>query len=278
MSTETTPVLSRRTIRGDMAARGMRPAADLAANKPCGTRLRYYAGCRCFACRMANSTYEAERKAARARGEGNGLVDAEAARAHLAWLSEQGVGMKTAADSAKVTPSIVAKIVYRQRLKVREQTARRILAVTTAAAADGSLVDAGPTWVLLDELLASGYSKRRIGSEIAGKQVNTLQLRREHVTVRNAGLARQVYDRLRLASAAELRLAERQLAELREECFRMDRIQREVDDLAAARGWEPQSINPAPRKCGKWPQVDRLTYRAAVLIGAVHARLLGETQ
>jgi hypothetical protein len=263
--------LTRRTIRGDMAARGMRPAAELAADKPCGTRLRYYAGCRCFACRMANSAYEAGRKAARARGEGNGLVSAEPAREHLAHLSANGVGMKTAADSAKVAPSIVAKIVYRQRLKIREQTERRILAVTTTAAADGSLIDAGPTMVLVKELMASGYSKRRIGCELAGHPVNTLQLRNQ-ITVRNAGLLRQIYDRLRLVTAAELRVAQRQLAELREECFRMYQIQREVDELAATRGWEPQTITPVPWKRNRWPQPARLTHRAAVLIGAVHAR------
>ena len=278
MTSASTPVLSRCTIREDMAARGMRPAADLAASKPCGTRLRYYAGCRCFACRMANSAYEAGRKAARARGEGNGLVSAEPARAHLAWLSEQGVGMKTAADSAKVAASIVAKIVYRQRLKIREQTARRILAVTAAAAADRAYIDGTATWVLLDELLASGYSKSLVGSEIAGHQVNTLQLRRGRVTARNAERVRQVYERLRVADARTLRRAEQKLAELRDECFRMDQIQREVDELAAARGWEPAPINPAPWKRNRWPQPARLTHRAAVLIDAVHARYLEVTQ
>lgn len=276
MSSQPTPVLSRTTIRGDMAARGLRPAAELAAGKPCGTRIRYYAGCRCMPCRQANSLYETERKAAKARGEGNGPVSAERARAHLAYLSANGVGMKTAADAAKVPPSSIAKIVYGQRLKIRAQTERRILAVTTATRADGAFVDAGPTWVLINELLASGYSKARIASELAGKPVNALQLRGEQITVRTAGIARLVYDRLRLVAAGELRQAESQLAELREECFRMDRIQREVDELATARGWPPQSIAPAPWKRGRWPQPARLTYRAAVLIAAVHARLLEE--
>lgn len=237
---EPSHVLSRRTIREDMAARGMRPAAELA--------------------------------------EGNGPVSAERARLHLAYLSANGVGMKTAADAAKVAPSIVAKIIYRQRLKIRAQTEKRILAVTTATRADGALVDAGPTWVLINELLASGYSKSRIASELAGKPLKALQLRGAQITVRKAGIARLVYDRLRLASAADLRQAERQLAELREECFRMDRIQRDVDELAEDRGWDPQVLAPTPWKHGKWPQVTRLTHRAVVLIGAVHARLVGETE
>jgi hypothetical protein len=186
--------------------------------------------------------------------------------------------MKTAADAAKVPPSSIAKIIYGQRLQIRAQTERRILAVTTATRADGAFVDAGPTWVLLNELMACGYSKARIASEMAGKPVNALQLRGEQITVRNAGIARLVYDRLRLATGADLSRAEQQLAELREECFRMDRIQREVDELAAARGWGQQSIAPTASKRGKWAQVAKLTHRAAVLIDAVHARLLEESE
>lgn len=276
--TELIPVLSRRTVSDAMAARGLRSAAELAADKPCGTRVRYYAGCRCTECRAANSRYESERQAARARGESNGLVSAERARAHLAELSAHGVGFKTAADAAKVAPSIVGKIVGGQRRKIREQTERRLLAVTTDTAADGGCVDGASTWVLIDELLASGYSRARIASEIAGRPLKALQMKRERVTVRNAGRARQVYDRLRLASAADLRQAERQLSELREECFRMDRVQRDVDELAAARGWGPQTITPAEWKRGRWPQPTRLTHRAAALIDAVHARLLKETE
>lgn len=276
MINEPTPVLSRRTISEAMAARGMRSAADLAAGKPCGTRLRYYAGCRCFDCRRANSAYEAERKLARARGESNGIVSAERARAHLAWLSSQGIGRKTAADAAKVASSVVCEIASGQRPNIREQTERRILAVTTATQADGATIDGAATWVLLDELLASGYSRKRIASEIAGRPVKALQISRERVTVRKAGLVRQVHDRLRLTSAAELRQAQQQLAELREECFRMDRIQRDIDELAAARGWAAQEIDPAPQ-VGRWPRRTRLTHRAAVLIGAVHARLIEET-
>lgn len=70
-----TPALSRRTVAPAMAARGLRSAAELAAGKPCGTRVRYYAGCRCKPCRKANSLYEAERAAAKARGEGLKGID-----------------------------------------------------------------------------------------------------------------------------------------------------------------------------------------------------------
>lgn len=272
MSDALNPVLSRRTVNPTMAARGMRPAAALADGKPCGTRVRYYAGCRCDDCRRANTEYERGRAAARARGECNGLVNAERARAHLAQLSTQGVGYKTAADAAKVAASILSKINAGQRLKIREQTERRILAVTPEAAADRAYIDGAPTWLLLDGLLDSGYSRARIASEMAGRPVKALQLMRHRVTVRNAELARQVHARLQLASPAHQRQAQAMLAELRDEHYRLDRIQREVDELAAARGWSAPSISPRPQG-GRWPEPAGLTDRAAVLIGVVHARI-----
>lgn len=275
MSEPIAPVLSRRTVNPSMARRGMRSAAELAQGKPCGTRVRYYAGCRCDECRRANTEYERERQAARARGERNGLVSAERARAHLAWLSSQGIGYKTAADAAKVASSVVSMIIYGQRQQIREQTERRILGVTSVTAADGAYIDGGPTWMLLDELLASGYSRARIASEIAGRPLRALQLGRERVTVRSAELARQVHARLQLAAPADQRRAQALLAELREEGYRLLSIQLEVDELAAARGWASPSINPQP-KPARWPQPAGLTQRATVLIEVVYGQLCEE--
>lgn len=274
-ATALTPAPSRHGVTPAMAARGLRSAADLAANKPCGTRVRYYAGCRCRACKAANSSYERERQAARARGEGNGLVCAAAARAHLAWLSTQGVGRRQAADAAKVAASTVFKVIDGERLKIRAQSARRILAVTPAAAADGALIDGGPTWVLLDELIADNYSRARLATEIAGRPLVALQIARDKVTVRTAEIIRRAYDRLRLADAAASKQAFAQLSALRDEHYRMDWIQREIDAMAAAKGWPSVAIG-LPTKRGRWPAPDRLTARAVALIEALYARVFGE--
>lgn len=270
-----TPVLSRQTVSPDMAARGLRSAAELAANKPCGTRVRYYAGCRCSECKAANAVYERERMEARKRGEHNGLVSADRARAHLLKLSKRGVGRKTAADAAKVAASIVSKIIDGQRMKIRAQTERRILAVTEATAADGSIRSARAAWRMLDELIAAGYSKGGLASEILGRRVTGLQISRRSVTVKTEARVRIVYERLRMASESDEAQARAHLQELREEGFRSDRIQREVDELAAARGWDRQLIDEAPRS-GRWPPPAGLTHRAAVLICAVHQKLTGE--
>lgn len=269
-----TPALSRRTVAPEMAARGMRSAAELAAGKPCGTRVRYYAGCRCKLCRKANSLYEAERTAAKARGEGNGIVSAARAREHLTWLSSRGVGRKTAADAAKVAASIVSKIIDGQRLKIRAQTERRILAVTEATAADGANIDAAPTWRLLDELISSGYSKAHIAREIRGGPARSLQISRGLVAVRTAAMVRRAYERLRLADARASARALAQLRELRDEHFRLATIQRFVDELALARWWPAPSIDPRPSG-GRWPGPSGLTHRACVLIGELHAELIG---
>jgi len=275
MTNALNPLLSRRSLNQTMAARGMRSAAELAAGKPCGTRVRYYAGCRCAECKAANTTYERERQAARARGETNRLVSAERARAHLAALSAAGVGRKTAADAAKVSASTVSKVIDGQRLKIREQAERRILAVTPATAADGARTDGAPTWLLLDELLASGYSRARLSTELLGYPSRSLQISRAQVTVRTAEQVRQLHARLCIAPPADQRQAQAQLAELREEHYRLDRIQREIDDLAAARGWGKVSITTQEQR-GRWPGPTGLTHRAAALIDAVHARLIGE--
>lgn len=272
MTVEMTPVLSRRTINPEMAARGMRSVSALAVGKPCGTRMRYYAGCRCEACRTAASAYERDRRQAKARGEGNGLVSAAPARAHLTWLSASGVGRVTAADAAKVASTVVELVISGKRLKIRAQTERRILAVTVAAAADRAYIDAAPTWKLVDALMASGYSRTRLASEIAGRPTRSLQLRPERVTARNAELVRQVHARLCIASPKQQRIAQQQLTELRDECYRVERIQREVNQLAEARGWPAPCVNPQPTTA-RWAAPAGLTERAVTLIGVVHAAM-----
>ena len=272
MTDTLTPVLSRRTINPEMAARGMRSAAELADGKPCGTRVRYYAGCRCEACKRSNTEYEQGRKAARDRGERNGLVSAAPARAHLAWLSAHGVGRMTAADAANVSSTVVGLVVDGKRLQIRAQTERCILAVTVDAAADRAYIDAAPTWKLLDELIAAGYNRGRLGSELIGHKVLSLQVGRSQVTARNAERVRQMHARLCIAPPKQQRIAQQQLTDLRQEGYRLDRIQREVDLLAEGRGWPAPCVNPPPEP-GRWPAPFGLTERAVVLIGVLHAAM-----
>jgi hypothetical protein len=268
------PAPSRRVVSPAMAARGLRSVAELAEGKPCGTRIRYYAGCRCDECRAAIVAYGRERKAARERGETNRLVSAVRAQAHLRWLSQRGVGAKMAADAAKVAASTVSAIAGGQKRKIRQQTERRILAVTEVAAADGSRRSARETWRMLDELIASGYARARLATEILGHRTPCLQISRHRVRLSTEAAVRRVYERWRMASPRDLAKAQALLTDLRQEGFRPARIQSEVDRLAAARGWSPASITPR-RAGGRWPGPVGLTHQAVVLITAAHAALMG---
>ena len=161
-----------------------------AARREHGTRARYVAGrCRCMLCRAANSRYQTERERAR-REQGNcrELVDAGEARRHLLKLSRQGVGYKLVAEAAKVSISVMAKIRFGTRKRIRANTARAILAVTATNAplGDASLVDSGATWRILDELLERGFSKAQLAKWL-GHETPAIQIKRGgKITARTA--------------------------------------------------------------------------------------------
>ena len=181
-----------------MMPEGLRTAAELAADKPHGTRIKYMGGCRCIPCRAANSRYSVECDRRKRRGEGNPLVPADGARAHLRKLSKAGVGYKTVADAAGVAASVVAKITAGQRTRIRKRTADRILAVTPGCAADGALVPAGPTWKrirwLLDEGFTMSWLARRLGSRA---KVPALQIGKKRVKASTALRVEKLVNLLR---------------------------------------------------------------------------------
>lgn len=241
----------------------LRPARELAASRPHGDRLRYLAGCRCADCRRANTQYETARARARKSGDWNGYVPAGATREHLTKLSAAGVGYKQAADAAKVSASIVAKILCGERRQVRARTERSILAVTTAVAADHALVDAAPSWKLIEQLLAQGFTKAHLAREL-GYERPAIQLGRTQCTVRNAYDVQQLHDRIRRVPAKGF---ERLVTLLREEGYRQERIEAMARDLAIRLGQ---------------PEPDLQVYegfvsaRAENLLARLHAELTSE--
>ncbi len=155
------------------------------------------AGCRCAPCRAAARTAQRENRR-RLFDERHGLrepkyVPAEAARQHLLWLMDAGYGAKTIAKLAHVPQSTIGKIVYGQRKRLTPGTEAKILAVhTLKPRAGGARIPAGPTWVLIDRLLAAGVPKARIAEEI-GQRGPGLQLSRHLVTVKHAGRVEDLY-------------------------------------------------------------------------------------
>lgn len=168
-----------------MAGRGLKSAAVIAIDKPHGTRIKYMGGCRCDKCRRANTDYEKERAAARKTGDWNGIVTAGRARVHMLKLSKQGVGRRSVQAVTDIADSILHKIRSGTKLRIRARTERLILAVTKEMAADGALVDAAPTWKLINKLLAKGYTKSQIALAL-GAKTPALQIRQDKCEVRTA--------------------------------------------------------------------------------------------
>jgi hypothetical protein len=104
-----------------LAARGLKPIAQLAANRDHGNRVRYLAGCRCTDCRRANSAYESARQKARAAGDWNGFVLATR-RAHLKDLSSKNVGRRAVSAASDVAESIVFAIASGTKTHIRART------------------------------------------------------------------------------------------------------------------------------------------------------------
>jgi hypothetical protein len=124
-------------------------------------------GCRCQPCKDARS---ADGRARRQRVE-PAYVAANPARAHVAWLGDQGVGMKQIVKVSGVSHGCLWKLVYGLpprgvSKRIRKSTADKILAVTPADGADGSRVPAGPTIANIDRIVAAGIPKARIAERV----------------------------------------------------------------------------------------------------------------
>lgn len=231
-----------------LLSRGLRSPAELAERRPCGDRVRYLGGCRCAACRAANSAYETQRARARAAGESNGIVPADKARAHINALQAAGVGLRSISTAADVPYNIIGGISRGERPRLRAQSERKILAITTAAAADHALVPAGLTWKLLDELIAAGHTRKSLATAL-GQSGSGLQVGREQVTVVTAHRVALLHRRLIDPDARPVpaKATRRLIAALRDECFTPHQLERELGFPLASIG-APQTTAGIARK------------------------------
>lgn len=218
-----------------LPARGL-STSNLAARHPHGDRVKYVAGCRCERCREANTLYESARKQARARGDWNGLVTADAARAHLKLLQAEGLGRRTVAEAAGVGETVLQEIVACTKQRIRARTSRRILAVTTGARADASLVPATKVWRLIRDLYRQGFTEGDIATRL-GYARPYLQIGKGRVLA----ITELQIERLHAQMDGTLRPAEQTRArwtELLQEGF-------EVDVLRARLGMDDASLTTA---------------------------------
>ena len=175
------------------------PAFDVLAERhEHGTYTRYKCGCRCDDCRKANRLYRRRRVRACLRGETNGLVSATPTRRHLSALREAGVGRKTVHAVSGVAYSLLVRIGQGRKTQIREQTARRVLAVKRTALREGARIDASATWRLINVLLDEWQLTRQELAELLGKKGNRpkLAISPTTVTLKTANRVRAVYQQL----------------------------------------------------------------------------------
>lgn len=178
-----------------LASRGLRSAAELAAQKPHGTRIRYMGGCKCLHCRMANSNYETARAAARRAGFTNKVVDAAPARKHIFALSRAGVGRNMVALCAGVAKTVVCEIRSGKKLRAREETIRKILAVTKDCKGEKALIPAARAWHMLNQLLGEGFSRAELARRM-GYKSPALQINKKRITARSEQRIKRLYSQV----------------------------------------------------------------------------------
>jgi hypothetical protein len=165
--------------------------------------------CRCVECGTANTAYEQSRHRALAPP----FVSATQAREHLAWLAGQGVGRKQVAKVSGVSGGALHKLIYGDASRgsppsrrIRVETHDAIMAVTPANIAPGAttVIPAGPSWVLLDEMIAAGVPRSAIAGALGHTSIG-LQISRTTISPVNRDKIRAVHGRW-LADALEARL------------------------------------------------------------------------
>jgi hypothetical protein len=173
------------------------------SHRPHGSYVKYVVErCGCQRCRTANRDYENRRSRAMRRPDQvwAPYIPAGPARRHLADLAAAGVGLKQVAKVSGLGHGVLSKIVYGDAARgmapsrrIRQATAERILAVTAADLAGGAKIDANPTWTLIDQLTAAGYTKTWIAQRV-GRTINTLR-RRPQVTAATAAAVAELHRR-----------------------------------------------------------------------------------
>jgi hypothetical protein len=168
------------------------------AEEPHGTRHCYLGGCRCVPCRAANSRYSCERAAAQRAGDWRGFVPATFVLGHIQKLRKAGIGYRAIAAAAGLSKSTMEMILTGERVQIRRHHADRILAVDRTAIADRSLVAAGRTWALLNELLEAGYSKTFLAKQLGSRsKTPSLQMQADRITALTASKVERLYRRIK---------------------------------------------------------------------------------
>lgn len=153
------------------------------ANHEHGTRACYTLdGCRCPECAEARRSYDRIYDLRKKGLIPDTTVDAAPVRAHVTLLLAGGMSLKRIALVSGVAHGTLSKLIYGipkisrpPSKRVHQETAARVYACPYTVA-DGAKVDRAEFDMLLDELLARGWSRVQVAKRISGIQARSLQV------------------------------------------------------------------------------------------------------
>lgn len=142
--------------------------------------------CRCDECVDAHRRYNQHRKswASKNGTSRKPYVNSNPARNHVNRLVAQGMSVKRVAKKAGLSGGLMSRLMYGDYVRgtppsrrIRWQTSAKIRAVVLDLA-DGARVDRTEADLIIEELLARGWSKRQIALRITGPRAGALQVGR----------------------------------------------------------------------------------------------------
>lgn len=241
------------------------------------TKCYLHHGCRCAICRASNAARARERRRQMAYGTyTRRMVDATAAREHLAHLRAQGMGVVFISAASGVSRITLASIVwgrpdksgtYRLPKRVKLTTETAILAVQPSldAFADHALIDGRGTRRRIQALCHRGWNLQAIARRV-GTGPNRFQrlVHADRVLASAARMVVTVYDELWDEQPPRSTPAERAVATRAASVARRRHWVGPLD-------WDDIDTDPAPLKVARIPRV-----KAPVDDVAIEAALNGE--
>ncbi len=164
--------------------------------------------CKCRPCRDAHNAAAQHRSREQAYGRWQPFVDAEPVREHVRQLRQSGMGLKVLARVSHVSHGALSKLMYGKRMpdgsyrlskQVRQETARKILAVEATYDTLGATtpVESTGTRRRLRALVANGHSMssigRRLGPQWTSGNIHSLIGSDRGVAAKTAAAVRDLY-------------------------------------------------------------------------------------
>lgn len=154
------------------------------------------AGCRCTACRRANSAYARARQIANKNGDWNGIIPAGKARAHLRTLVAAGIERRAISIVTGIADPYLYNIAGGHRKRIRARIERTILQVTEAQVLPDALISSKGSWDTVNKLLDKGYDETRL-ARFLGYPSGKLCMDEPQITIREACSIQRMYDGLK---------------------------------------------------------------------------------